>query len=216
MNSTSTPRVATVPGTTKKKVEHLPERPVRILVADDEHLVAAELSLNLGALGFTVVGPAVDGEAAVHLGEVALPDLAVLDIRMPKLDGLQVAKSLFETHGIPSIIVSAYSDSEFVQSAQDASVFGYLVKPATPDQLRAAIGVAWARYRELVSTLAENADLKRRLEERRVIEQAKWVLVSKKGMTEPDAMKALQKGARDARKPLLEIAQGVINAAGVI
>ncbi len=188
----------------------------RIMVADDEHLVATDISLTLGELGYVVVGPVGDGEAAVQLARTALPDMALLDIRMPKGDGISTAKRILTELGIPSVILSAYSDPPQVEEASHAGVFGYIVKPAEPDQLRVSINVALARYHEHVEATAETSDLRKRLEQRRVIEQAKWILVSKKGMTEPDAMKALQKAARDSRRQLLDVATSVIEVGSLM
>lgn len=182
----------------------------RVLVADDEHLVATDIALSLTELGYVVVGPVGDGEAAAQLARVALPDLALLDIRMPKSDGIAVAQIILSELAIPSVILSAYSDPHQVEQASHAGVFGYIVKPAEPDQLRVSINVALARYHEHVAAQAESSDLRRRLEQRRVVEHAKWILVRSQSMEEPDAMKALQKAARDRRKPLVDIATAVV------
>jgi response regulator NasT len=204
--------VATNPKPSPARRPELPETPSRILVADDEFLVAAQITHDLASLGYVTVGPAVDGENAVSLARSAMPDMALLDVQMPQRDGLSAARELFEELGIPVIIISAYSDPKTVESARDGGVFGYLVKPASIDQLRAAIVVAWKRFRDFATLAGENESLKRRLEERRVIEKAKWILVSRKGVTEPDAMTMLQKKARDSRRPLVEVAQSVIDA----
>ncbi len=188
----------------------LPERPERILVADDEHLIAMDLALTLGNLGFTVVGPAMDGKAAIEIARTATPDLALFDIRMPEMDGITAARQVFDELVIPVVILSAYSDERNVRAAQSAGVFGYLVKPTPESQLNAAIQVAWERYRQLVAARAENESLKNRLEERKFIEQAKWILVSRQGLSEPDAMRTLQKKSRDARRKLVDIAREVI------
>jgi AmiR/NasT family two-component response regulator len=192
--------------------ELLPDRPTRILVADDEHLVATDLALTLGSLGVTVVGPVADGEAAMHMARLATPDLALLDIRMPKRDGLSAAREMFAELFIPVVILSAYSDHSHVQAAQEAGVFGYLIKPAREDQLRVCLDVVWRKFRAFAALQSDNQVLRRRLEDRKLIEQAKWILVSRKLLSEPDAMKTLQKRARDARRPLVEVARAVIEA----
>lgn len=197
------------------KVE-LPERPARVLVADDEYLVAAEITHTLSQLGHIVVGPATDGEAAITLAKSALPDMAMVDVRMPKRDGISVARELYEHMGIPVLIVSAYSDKETVEAASQTGVFGYIVKPASADQIRAAINVGWERFRRHVMLEAEASNLKRRLEERRFIEQAKWILVQRKGVTEPEAMTMLQKKARDSRRPMIDIARSIVDAEGML
>src|SRR5262245_59128844 len=175
-------------------------RPTRILVADDEHFVAAELTFALARAGFIAVGPVSDGAAAVELARRTLPDMALLDIRMPKMDGLQTARELTETLHIPCIIVSAYSEEEYVQTASDIGVFGYLVKPVADDQLRACIELSWERFCRYTVDRVENRSLRQRLEERKVIEQAKWLVVSTRGMSEPDALHLLQKRARQTRR----------------
>lgn len=188
-------------------------RPVRVLIGEDEHLVAADLTARLGEMGYTVVGPVTDGQAAVDTARSALPDLALLDVRMPRLSGLEAARQIFAELQIPVVMISAFSDPDTVAEAAESGVFGYLVKPASDDQLRVAIAVAWGRYLEHRGGRSERDDLARRLEERKVVESAKWILVSSRGMTEPDAMKHLQKVARDTRRKLIEVA-GEIVAAG--
>lgn len=190
----------------------VPDFPERILVADDEFLVAAQLTHALATLGHIIVGPAVDGEAALSLARAAMPDLAMLDVQMPKRDGVSVAKELYQELGIPVIMISAYSDQATIAAASESGVFGYVVKPASVDQLRAAIAVAWKLYMTSVSMAGENDNLRRRLEERRVVEKAKWLVVSRRSVTEPEAMTLLQKKARDSRRPLVEIAQSIIDA----
>jgi response regulator NasT len=189
----------------------LPLRPERILIAEDEHLVATELVLMLADLKYTIVGPAADGMSALQLAHKSLPDLALLDIRMPKKDGLAVAEQLYKELAIPTVILSAYADAEYLDAAKRGGVFAYLVKPVAEGQLRATLELAWQRYRDSMESQAEVADLRRRLEERRLVEQAKWKLVSDQKMAEPDALKAMQKLARDRRVSLAQIAQTVID-----
>ena len=185
-------------------------RPTRILVGEDEHLVAADLTARLGQMGYTVVGPVTDGEAALATARSALPDLALLDIRMPKRTGLEVARAIFAEHAIPVVLLSAYSDQASVADAADAGVFGYLVKPASDDQLRVALELAWSRFLDFRDQRDQSGELARRLEERKLIEQAKWILVSTRHLSEPDAMKHLQKAARDSRRKLSEVASEII------
>ena len=189
-------------------------KPASVLLAEDEHLVSLAMTHALATAGYVTVGPAVDGEQAVTLARQAMPDIAVMDIHMPNRGGISAAKELFRELLIPVVIVSAYSDMEQVSAASDVGVFGYLVKPVTPDQLRAAIEVAWAAYVRYVHERKQTEDLRRRLEDRRVIEQAKWLLVSKRGMTEPVAMQTLRQAARDTRKGMTEVAAGVLAELG--
>ncbi len=186
-------------------------RPERILIAEDEHLVATELVLMLADLKYTIIGPATDGMSALQMAHKTLPDMALLDIRMPKKDGLAVAEQLYKELAIPTVILSAYADAEYLDAAKRGGVFAYLVKPVAEGQLRATLELAWQRYRDSMEAQAEVADLRRRLEERRLVEQAKWRLVSEKQMAEPDALKAMQKVARDRRISLAQIAQTIID-----
>lgn len=214
-NTPPSPHEGTTSARRTLSADGLPKSPVRILAADDEHLVAAELTLLLTDLGYTVVGPASDGESAVRLAQSALPDLALLDIRMPKRDGLSAAKEMFDELAIPVVILSAYSDEEYVKTAQEAGVFGYLIKPVQKEQLRVCISVAWSRFTNHVAQQGENALLRKRLEDRKTIESAKWLLVSRKSITEPEAMKLLQKTARDSRQQLVVVATGVLKGESI-
>jgi AmiR/NasT family two-component response regulator len=189
--------------------------PVRILVADDEHLVATGLANSAADLGHKIVGIAADGEIAVQIAREHKPDLALLDIRMPKLSGIDAALLIFSELGIPSIMVSAYSDEEHVKKihshGEAAGVFGYVLKPVSREQLTVAIGVAL--HRAAVTGLHSGRidQLENNLQNRRTVEQAKWILVDKRKITEPQAHEILQKLARDRRKPLMEIAKIVVD-----
>lgn len=191
--------------------EQLPERPERILIAEDEHLVATDLHHMLADLGYEPL-VAADAGAALDLARAEYPDLALMDIRMPGRDGLTAAYELYMHLGIPVVILSAYADPEQVERAQEAGVFAYLIKPVQRDQLRVAIDIAWNRFVLDATERHESAKLRKRLEERKVVEQAKWILVSTRGMTEPDAMRHLQRQARSTRRQLIEIASEVIRA----
>jgi len=186
--------------------------PKRLLVADDEHLVAMGMKNNLEELGYEVVGPAGDGQAAITLCETLKPDMALLDIQMPGLDGLAAAEKIYQEMQIPVVIFSAYSDQEYVDSSNDAGVFGYILKPVTRDQLRVGIEVAWGRYLDSADQIEEISGLKERLEQRKIIEQAKWILVKRKSVEEPEAMKMLQKQARNNRRSLIDVARAVVES----
>lgn len=192
-----------------------PSSAQRILVAEDEHLVAAELTLTLTELGYTIVGPASDGDAAVRLAQMGNPDLVLMDIRMPGRDGLSAAREIYSTYGIPVVMLTAYSDADHVKEAESAGVFGYLLKPASADQIRAAVSVAWSRFVAHAQEKSVAADLRRRLEERKIIEKAKWAVVQANKIPEPDAMKLMQKTARDRRITLVDVAKGVLEKAGL-
>ena len=196
----------------RAEIERLPEHPLRILVAEDDHLIARQLCTMLVELGREVIGPAGDGEAALALARTRPPDLALLDIRMPNRDGLDTARILLAELGVPSVIVSAHATQDYANAAAQVGVFGYLVKPVMPDQLRMTLDISWQRFRDYAGSTFEASDLRRRMEERRVIEHAKWVLVAKQHISEPEAMRALQERARSSRQPLLTIAQSVIES----
>jgi AmiR/NasT family two-component response regulator len=187
-----------------------PPHPTKLLIADDEHLVASGVAVNLRELGYQLIGPAANGEEAIELCRIHQPDMALLDIRMPKKDGLQAAEIIFRRMGIPVMIFSAYSDPEYVASGTRVGVFGYLLKPVTQDQMRIGLSVAWGRFLDYVNQNAEITSLKERLEHRKLIEQAKWVLVKRKGVEEPEAMKLLQRQARNNRRTLIDVARSVL------
>lgn len=187
-----------------------PPHPARLLVADDEHLVASGVAVNLRELGYEVIGPAADGDEAIELCRAQHPDMALLDIRMPKKDGLAAADVIFRRMGIPVMIFSAYSDPEYVTSGNRVGVFGYLLKPVTQDQMRVGISVAWGRFLDFMNQNSEISTLKERLEHRKVIEQAKWIIVKRKGVEEPEAMKLLQRQARNNRRTLVDVARSVL------
>jgi response regulator NasT len=187
-----------------------PDAPRTLLVADDEHLVASGMAANLRELGYTVVGPAADGEQALELCRTARPDMALLDIRMPKRDGLSVAEIVYQRWNIPVLIFSAFSDAEYVEAGTRVGVFGYLLKPVTRDQLRVGVSVVWGRFLEHASQSTEIDRLKQRLEDRKIVEQAKWLIVKRKGISEPEAMRLLQRQARNNRRSLADVAKSLI------
>jgi len=189
-----------------------PEHPTRLVIADDEHLIAAGLVASLEHLGYEVVGTANAGAQAIASCREAMPDLAILDIRMPDVDGLAAAETIYNELGIPVVMVSAYSDPEYVSSGNRIGVFGYLLKPVTREQLRVGLEVAWARFIKQAELSEEVGSLEMRLEQRKIIEQAKWIIVKRKNIDEPEAMRMLQKQARSGRKPLIEVAQAVIDS----
>lgn len=193
----------------------LPETPRTILIAEDEHLLARSLSTDLGELGFQIMGPAPNGQAAIDLAKNERPDLALLDIRMPVLDGLAAAEVLYTQMDIPVVILSAYSDPLYLQAGARLGVFGYLLKPASMDELRVTLTVSWGRYREQKRLTDELDGIKLKLEQRKVIEKAKGILMKSMGITEEDAMRALQKQARDSRRPMIDLAQAVLDTQGL-
>lgn len=185
-----------------------------VLIADDEHLVATGIAGIVKDLGHSVVAIAPDGEAALAHAKTHNPTLALLDIRMPKLTGPEVAVRLKQEMNIPSIIISAYSDQQYLDQIRgngaSCGVYGYLLKPIDQDELRVAIGLALIRNCADGQSIDRIEQLERNISNRRTVEQAKWLLVQKKQFTEQQAHEKLQKAARDQRKPLSEIAEEVL------
>ena len=186
--------------------------PLKILVADDEHMIATYLASNLGDLGYEVIGPASNGESAIELCREHSPDMAILDIQMPKVDGIEASSEIFDQMGVPVMILSAYSDPQYVEAGNKIGIFGYLLKPVTKDQLRVGLEVAWARYLDWSMQNQQVQDLEERLDQRKIIEHAKWIIVKRKQVDEPDAMRMLQKQARNNRKPLIDVAKAIIES----
>ncbi|MBC7326953.1 response regulator [bacterium] len=184
---------------------------IRILIADDEAVVRMDLHEMLEESGYEVVGEASNGKRAVELGKELKPDLAILDIRMPEMSGLECAEILME-EGIATLILTAYTDREFVERAKEAGVLAYLVKPFTKESLVPAIEMAMARFRELQELRKEVSSLKEALEARKLVERAKGLLMKHLGISEEDAYRYLQKRSMEYRKPLKEIAQAIIIA----
>ncbi len=184
--------------------------PKSVLVAEDEHLVAAGLCSQLAGLGCTVIGPVSDGRAAVHAAELHAPEFALLDIRMPVMDGLEAALSIWNSYGIPSAVITAYSDPTYIERAQQTGVYGYLLKPATADALRVSLSVAWARACAAGDANKRIGQLERLLASRRIIEQAKWKLVEARKMSEPEAHNFLQTEARNHRRRLIDVASEIV------
>lgn len=190
-----------------------PALPERILVADDEHLIAQMLVDHLTALGCKPIGPASTGEQAIRLARTERPDLALLDIRMPELDGLGAARTIWSEFGIPVVIVSAYSEPESIARGEDLGVFGYLIKPINADDLRVSVAVAWRRWNAHKLQGSRISQLEKTLESRRLVEQAKWLLVKALTIEEPEAHRRLQEFARRERTPIAAIAQRLIEGA---
>jgi response regulator NasT len=183
----------------------------RVLVAEDEVLIRVDVVETLEEASHTVVGEASDGEQAVKLARELAPDLVVMDVKMPKLDGLEAARQI-TAEGGAVLVLTAFSDKELVEEAADAGTIGYLVKPFQPAQLIAAVNVALARaaeYRDLQQTVEE---LEAKLEARKVIERAKGRLMEQFNLTEDQAYTRMRRAAMDRQLPLVEIARRVLEA----
>jgi response regulator NasT len=182
----------------------------RVLLAEDEALIRLDLKELLEEEGYEVVGEAGDGEAAVRLARDLRPDLIVLDIKMPGLDGLSAAERIAEEHIAPVLILTAFSQKDLVDRAAQARAMGYLVKPFQKGDVVPAIELAVARYGEMVALEEEVTDLEERLETRKLVDRAKGILMDRYGMREADAFRFLQKGAMDGRLRMSEVARRVL------
>jgi response regulator NasT len=189
-------------------------RPLRVVVAEDEALIRLDLVEMLGDEGYDVVGQAGDGEEAVRLAEELRPDLVMLDVKMPVLDGISAAERIAAARIAPVVMLTAFSQRELVERARDAGAMAYLVKPFTQGDLVPAIELAVSRYAEISTLEAEVADLGERLETRKRVERAKALLQQKYALTEPDAFRWLQKSAMDRRLSMREVADVVIREVG--
>lgn len=183
---------------------------LRLVIADDESIIRMNLRETLVGLGYLVVGDAGDGVSAIHLARELRPDLVIMDIKMPKLDGIQAAKVLTEEKIAPVLLLTAYSDRELVDRARDAGVVNYIVKPFREAELLPAIEIAMARFAEFNSIATEMADLKETMETRKLVERAKGVLMDTQGLKEQDAFRKIQQLSMNTRKSMREIAQAIL------
>ena len=182
----------------------------RVVIAEDEALIRLDLAEMLVEEGYDVVGQAGDGEKAIALAEELRPDLVVLDVKMPKLDGIAAAQRIAEQRIAPVVILTAFSQRELVDRARDAGAMAYLVKPFTQRDLVPAVEMAVSRFAELQMLEAEVADLSERLETRKAVDRAKNVLQRQLELSEPDAFRWIQKTAMDLRLSMRQVAEGVI------
>jgi two-component system, response regulator PdtaR len=183
---------------------------LRILVAEDETIIRLDLCALLERAGFDVCAEARDGEEAVELARAERPDLAVLDVKMPRLDGIEAARRILEERPIPIVMLTAYGQDELVQRAAEAGVFGYLVKPFREGDLLPAIRTARARHEELAALRAEAESLAEALAARKAIERAKGLLMEREGLSEQDAFARLRKASQISGRPLKVIAEALI------
>jgi two-component system, response regulator PdtaR len=183
---------------------------VRILVAEDETIIRLDLRALLEQAGFEVCGEARDGVEAVELARELEPDLAVMDVKMPRLDGIEAARRILEERPIPIVMVTAYGQDEIVSRAVEAGVFGYLVKPFREQDLLPAIQTARARHDELQALRAEAESLADALAARKAIERAKGVLMAKEGLTEQEAFERLRRASQLSGRPLKVVAEALI------
>ncbi|RME69525.1 MAG: response regulator [Chloroflexi bacterium] len=185
----------------------------RIIIADDESIVRTDLKEMLTNLGYLVVGEVGDGRSAVNLARELKPDLVIMDIKMPDMDGIEAAKILTEEQIAPVLLLTAYGQKELVDRAKEAGVVGYLVKPFRELDLAPAIEVATSRFKEFRMMQQEVQDLQKALETRKLVDRAKGILMDTQGLTEAEAFRKIQKMSMNTRRPMKEVAEAIILAA---
>ncbi len=180
------------------------------MIAEDEALIRMDLAEMLAEEGYDVVGQAGDGERAVALAEEHRPDLVILDVKMPVLDGIAAAERIARARIAPVVILTAFSQRELVERARDAGAMAYLVKPFTRSDLVPAIEIAMSRFAEVGALAREIDDLAEQLATRKAVDRAKGILQEQLGLSEPDAFRWIQKTAMDLRRSMREVADGVV------
>ncbi len=184
----------------------------RVIIADDESLIRMDLREMLTNLGYLVVGDAADGRSAVHLARELRPDIVIMDIKMPDMDGIEAAQILTEERVAPVLLLSAYSQQELVQRAQKAGVAGYMVKPFRESDLTPSIEVALARFSEFRQMEREAENLRDALETRKAVDRAKGILMDTQGLSETEAFRRIQKMSMNNRKSMRSVAEAIILA----
>ncbi|MCB9148823.1 MAG: response regulator [Caldilineaceae bacterium] len=187
----------------------------RVIIADDESLIRMDLREMLTNLGYLVVGEAGDGRSAVNLARELKPDIVIMDIKMPDMDGIEAAQVLTEERVAPVLLLSAYSQQELVQRASQAGVAGYLVKPFREGDLTPAIEVVLTRFSEFRALEREIGNLGEALETRKLVDRAKGILMDSQGLNETEAFRRIQKMSMNNRKPMKAVAEAIILAHSV-
>jgi response regulator NasT len=186
----------------------------RAVVAEDEALIRMDVVETLKEAGFDVVGEAGNGEEAVALATELKPDVVVMDVKMPVLDGISAAEQIMKAHLAPVVMLTAFSQTELVERARDAGAMAYVVKPFSPADLLPAVEIAISRYAQIGALEAEVADLTERFETRKRVDRAKGLLMTKMGLTEPESFRWIQKTSMDRRLTMREVADAVIEQVG--
>jgi two-component system, response regulator PdtaR len=184
----------------------------RVIIADDESVIRADLREMLANLNYLVVGEVGDGQSAVNLAREVKPDVVIMDIKMPDMDGIEAAKILTHEKIAPVLLLTAYSQRELVDRAKEAGVVGYLVKPFREQEVVPAIEIALARFQEFSELEKQVGDLKETLETRKLVDRAKGILMDTQGLTEHEAFRKIQKMSMNTRKPMKEIAEAIVLA----
>ncbi|MGO1402594.1 MAG: ANTAR domain-containing response regulator [Flaviflexus sp.] len=190
------------------------ERHYRALVVEDEALIRLDIVETLTDAGIDVVGEASNGEEAIEKAKELEPDVVVMDVKMPGMDGITAAEQILANRTCAVVMLTAFSQSELVERARDAGAMAYVVKPFTPADLIPAVEIAVSRFKEIVSLESEVANLTEQFETRKQVDRAKGLLMSKMGLTEPEAFRWIQKTSMDRRLTMKEVADAVIDQVG--
>lgn len=207
MTAPESPQPADAPDDDKS---HVPPLTTRVVIAEDEALIRLDLKEMLEEEGYSVVGEAGDGEEAVELARLHRPDLVILDVKMPKLDGISAAEKIAAESIAPVLMLTAFSQRDLVERARDAGAMAYLVKPFSKSDVVPAIEMAVSRFNELRTLEKEIEDLTQRLETRKLVDRAKSVLQTEYGLSEPAAFRWIQKTSMDRRMSMQQVAEAVI------
>lgn len=189
---------------------------LRILVADDESVIVLSLKSQLKALGYEVVGEASNGEEAVAQARSLQPDLIIMDIKMPNMDGIEAARLITMERPVPIVLLTAWSEQELVDRAAESGIFAYLMKPASDEDLLPAIMLANARFQEFQSLKKGIGELQEALEARQIVEQAKRILMTRRSLSEAEAFRRLQRQSQDTNKKLVDVAKAIVTADSLI
>jgi response regulator NasT len=192
-----------------EQTESAPAR--RVVVAEDETLIRLDIVEILRGEGYDVVAEADNGEKAVELAQELRPDLVLMDVKMPVMDGITAAEQIVKARIAPVVLLTAFSQKELVERARDAGAMAYVVKPFTPADLIPAIEIALSRHDEITALESEVSDLQEQFETRKLVERAKSLLITKMGLTEPEAFRWIQKTSMDRRLSMREVAETIIN-----
>jgi response regulator NasT len=185
---------------------------IRVIIADDESVIRADLREMLTHLDYLVIGEVGDGQSAVNVARELKPDVVIMDIKMPDLDGIEAAKILTQEKIAPVLLLTAYSQRDLIDRAKEAGVVGYLVKPFREQEVAPAIEIALERFKEFRELEKEVGNLRETLETRKFVDRAKGLLMDKQGLTEAEAFRKIQKMSMNTRKPMKEIAEAIILA----
>ncbi|MDD9206438.1 response regulator [Georgenia sp. 10Sc9-8] len=185
-----------------------------MVVAEDETLIRLDIVESLKEAGFDVVGEAADGETAVRLASELEPDVVVMDVKMPAMDGITAAERIIANRTCAVVMLTAFSQTDLVERARDAGAMAYVVKPFTPADLMPAVEIAISRHQEIMSLEAEVADLADRFETRKKVDRAKGLLMTQMGLSEPESFRWIQKTSMDRRLTMREVAEAVIEQVG--